>query len=409
MEIILYTLIIVLAVIHLLRIAIYLAARDIQEVERFRSHMKRARSRISRPLASVVVPSKDSESTIEMTIKSILYNTYQNFEVIVVDYGSTDRTCRIVRKIIKENPDARLKLVRQKADSKAAALNAAIEKNVRGTLVMCHDPSVALSRDAIERAVVHFQNDRKLAALVSNIKAAGSLSRSQKIAQELEVIIGSRVKRLSSLLNIEYNINGISATYRKSHLKKIGYFTDSSNDTDLTLDAIDRMCNNKLRVGYGHDVYTVTHISPELKDRIIKRFNWKYGRIETAYKNKSLFLSKEPEESKLLSWFRLPYAVYGDILLTIEPIFAAFFIINLALLVQPWIVFWSVLLLTFYVSFILMVSNQEGLRLSQKLQLLLFAPFAWVMFYVITLVDYRTIVINQHQMRVGGIRSRFIV
>lgn len=81
----------------------------------------------ARPLVSVIVPAYNAEAFIHQTLVSILAQTYQNIEVIVVDDGSRDRTNRIVKSVAKN--DDRIVLLRQSNKGVAAARNLAIEKS----------------------------------------------------------------------------------------------------------------------------------------------------------------------------------------------------------------------------------------------------------------------------------------
>lgn len=50
-------------------------------------------------LISIIVPTHNSEKYVMKTINSVLNQTYQNFEIIVIDDCSTDDTARIIRSI----------------------------------------------------------------------------------------------------------------------------------------------------------------------------------------------------------------------------------------------------------------------------------------------------------------------
>ena len=59
--------------------------------------------RITQPLISIIVPVYNCEEYIEKCIDSILHQTYQNFEVIVINDGSKDNTLEKLKKYINKN------------------------------------------------------------------------------------------------------------------------------------------------------------------------------------------------------------------------------------------------------------------------------------------------------------------
>lgn len=76
----------------------------------------------SRPKVSVVIPAFNAEATIAETLQSARSQTYSELEIIVVDDGSTDRTCELVEEQATE--DERIQLIRQHNSGVAAARNA---------------------------------------------------------------------------------------------------------------------------------------------------------------------------------------------------------------------------------------------------------------------------------------------
>ncbi|MBX3348220.1 MAG: glycosyltransferase family 2 protein [Nitrospira sp.] len=75
------------------------------------------------PLVSVLLPVYNAASYVQEAIESILRQTYRNFELIVVDDGSTDESGRVIQTIT----DPRIRVVHQPNRGLSAALNRAIE------------------------------------------------------------------------------------------------------------------------------------------------------------------------------------------------------------------------------------------------------------------------------------------
>lgn len=80
-----------------------------------------------RPLVSVITPAYNAERYIGDAIRSVLAQTYTDWEMIIVDDGSTDRTCAIIESYAARDP--RISLVRLKENSgPAVARNAAMAR-----------------------------------------------------------------------------------------------------------------------------------------------------------------------------------------------------------------------------------------------------------------------------------------
>lgn len=71
-----------------------------------------------RDKVSVITPSWNSEKYIEKTIQSVQNQTYSNWEMIIVDDCSSDRTVDIIKKISKEDP--RIRVLQQNTNGGAA-------------------------------------------------------------------------------------------------------------------------------------------------------------------------------------------------------------------------------------------------------------------------------------------------
>lgn len=77
------------------------------------------------PLISIIVPVYNTEKYIDETIRSVVDQTYQHWELVLVDDGSTDQSNRIIEKWIQE--DRRIRYSFKENGGQASARNVGIQ------------------------------------------------------------------------------------------------------------------------------------------------------------------------------------------------------------------------------------------------------------------------------------------
>jgi glycosyl transferase family 2 len=106
------------------------------------------------PLVSVIVPAFNAAFTVEETLRSVLAQTYERIEVIVVDDGSTDDTVATVANVAGH--DARVRLERQTRRGVAAARNRAI-RVASGEFIAPMDADDLWHPSKLQRQIERFQ------------------------------------------------------------------------------------------------------------------------------------------------------------------------------------------------------------------------------------------------------------
>lgn len=114
-------------------------------------------------LVSVIIPAFNVATIIERTIQSVLEQTYKNFEILVIDDGSTDRTGEVIDKLAAE--DKRIRLLQQENQGVAAARNLGI-KYARGDYIAPLDADDYWFPEKLEKQVAAMSESPSAVGLV---------------------------------------------------------------------------------------------------------------------------------------------------------------------------------------------------------------------------------------------------
>ena len=203
---------------------------------------------------SVVVPTYNSEKTIEKCVKSIINSDYTNFELIIVDDFSTDNTKRLISKIKVR------KVFNQKNMGAAYSRNIGA-RLVKGYLIVFIDSDVEINKGTFSSLIRLFSSNKDLAS-VNGLYCGNSY---QKIISEYQNDYESFIQRTISKLNNPPYINTSFFAIKKSAFKKIGGF-----DTQFKL-------ANQEDIDFGKKLFSLGYkniFSDKIKIKHLKEFSF---------------------------------------------------------------------------------------------------------------------------------------
>jgi glycosyltransferase involved in cell wall biosynthesis len=116
------------------------------------------------PAVSVVMAARNAAATIADAMDSVVGQTFRDWELLVVDDGSTDETAEIVQQLAASDP--RVRLLVGPAGGAARARNLAIEA-ARGRWLAILDADDVAVPSRLERQVARMERERDLFALAS--------------------------------------------------------------------------------------------------------------------------------------------------------------------------------------------------------------------------------------------------
>jgi poly-beta-1,6-N-acetyl-D-glucosamine synthase len=243
------------------------------------------------PFVSIIVPVYNEEKVVADSVKSLLDLNYSNYEIIVVNDGSTDKTREVAEQLVGYQEgrysDIKVSLIDKPNGGKSKALNAGIRYS-KAEFVLCMDGDSQLSPDSLRLAVRHFFNP-EIGAVAGNVKVMNRRKFFTDL-QALEYIEGLNMARSAqsfvSLVNI---IPGPIGLFRKKAVEEAGYYSSDTyaEDADLTL----KILAGGWKIYYEPNSVSFTEAPVKLQQLMKQRYRWTRGILQSIRKHKKLMLN----------------------------------------------------------------------------------------------------------------------
>ena len=147
---------------------------------------------------SIIIPAYNAEKTIQSTLMSIINQTYLNYECIVIDDGSHDRTVECVRAVV----DDRIRLVSQKNRGPSSARNHGLDIS-QGDYICFIDADDIVAADYLEKLVINIGSSQLIVCGYIKVSINGN---EEKLAPTQEEIVSG--KCMQSIVLSDISING---------------------------------------------------------------------------------------------------------------------------------------------------------------------------------------------------------
>jgi len=236
------------------------------------------------PFISLIIPAFNEEITIKKSIKSLIELNYPNYEIIVVDDGSTDKTLQMAR----EFESSTVKVIHQHNQGKAKALNNGMH-NSKGEIIVTVDADTRLEKDSLKKISARFARNKKIGAVAGNVKVIPERS-ILNIVQGTEYTVGiNLVRKAQSMLGCVMIVPGPIAALRREAIEKVECFSSDTfaEDFDITMEILEQ----GYKVEYEDDAISYTDAPKNLEDFMKQRRRWYRGMLQVLDKHRNLYFS----------------------------------------------------------------------------------------------------------------------
>ncbi|MEW6508141.1 MAG: glycosyltransferase [Bacteroidota bacterium] len=238
------------------------------------------------PFVSIIVPVFNEGKILNSSIESLLDIDYPNYEIIIVNDGSTDETAVVGESLIGYHKGrvglVKVSLINKPNGGKSKALNAGIQYS-DAQFVLCMDGDSQLTPNTLKMAMRHF-DDPSVGAVAGNVKVQNR----KKILtdlQALEYLEGLNLARSAQgFLQMVNIIPGPIGVFRKVTLRDAGFYSSDTfaEDADVTL----KILAKGWKIIYEPNAIAYTEAPVSIYQLLKQRYRWTRGILQAIRKHK---------------------------------------------------------------------------------------------------------------------------
>lgn len=317
---------------------------------------------------SIVVPAFNESASIITSVKAMLQLEYPDYELVVVNDGSTDDTlqklvdtfgmqpfpeayrarvsCAPIKKIYRSARQQNLRVIdKENGGSKADASNAGINA-CRNPLICVVDADSILQTDSLRRVVKPFLEDPTTIAVGGTVRIANGCTVRRgflekvglprnflALVQVVEYLRAFLFGRMGwSPINGLLIISGAFGVFHKETLVEVGGYNPDAVGEDMELVLrMHRLMKEKrrpYRVTFIPDPVCWTDAPENLRDLKGQRVRWQHGLGQAIFLNRSLIFNRE---GGTVSWVAIPFYLVFELFGPIIEVTGYLFIILCAI------------------------------------------------------------------------------
>lgn len=238
------------------------------------------------PFVSIIVPVFNEGKVLKSSIESLLDIDYPNYEIIVVNDGSTDDTAVVGESLVGFQKGrvglVKVSLINKPNGGKSKALNAGIQYS-EAQFVLCMDGDSQLTPNTLKMAIRHF-TDPYIGAVAGNVKVQNRKKVLTDL-QALEYLEGLNMARSAQgFLQLVNIIPGPIGLFRKSALRDAGFYSSDTfaEDADVTL----KILAKGWKIVYEPNAVAYTEAPATIYQLLKQRYRWTRGILQAIRKHK---------------------------------------------------------------------------------------------------------------------------